>query len=238
MNTRAPIIRAAGEGDKQSFLGGGLHTWKLLAEDTDGAFFLFEDIDGAGQDHAAASPSRGRRDRLRPRRRDPRHVDGKQTRSVRAACRSCRGAWRTRSSWSRRRPGCSRCRRPASARRSTVAPANRDRRHAPTRSTSPASKPRRPTTPRHRASRPAAVVRDRQRRLAPPPDLRPSRPSSTALSSWKRPSTSARPRLSRPTSPSRRPMSTPSCAGGCSSWASSTLARGTAAGSARRWRCF
>ena len=44
MSTRAPIILAAGEGDKQSFMGGGLHTWKLLAEQTDGAFFLFEDI--------------------------------------------------------------------------------------------------------------------------------------------------------------------------------------------------
>jgi quercetin dioxygenase-like cupin family protein len=43
MNASVPIIRANGEGDKQSFLGGGLHTWKLMAEDTDGAFFLFED---------------------------------------------------------------------------------------------------------------------------------------------------------------------------------------------------
>jgi quercetin dioxygenase-like cupin family protein len=38
-----PIVRNAGEGDRQSFAGGGLHTWKLLAEDTDGAFFMFED---------------------------------------------------------------------------------------------------------------------------------------------------------------------------------------------------
>jgi quercetin dioxygenase-like cupin family protein len=44
MSTRAPIILAAGEGDKQAFRGGGLHTWKLLAEQTDGAFFLFEDV--------------------------------------------------------------------------------------------------------------------------------------------------------------------------------------------------
>jgi len=44
MNPREPIVLAAGEGDKQSFLGGGLHTWKLLAENTDGAFFLFEDV--------------------------------------------------------------------------------------------------------------------------------------------------------------------------------------------------
>ena len=44
MGTRAPIILAAGEGDKQSFMGGGLHTWKLLAEHTEGAFFLIEDV--------------------------------------------------------------------------------------------------------------------------------------------------------------------------------------------------
>jgi quercetin dioxygenase-like cupin family protein len=43
MSALAPIVRAAGEGDKRSFLGGGLHTWKLMAEDTGGAFFLFED---------------------------------------------------------------------------------------------------------------------------------------------------------------------------------------------------
>ena len=44
MNALTPIIRAAGEGDKRSFLGGGLHTWKLLTEDTGGAFFMFEDV--------------------------------------------------------------------------------------------------------------------------------------------------------------------------------------------------
>lgn len=38
-----PIVRNAGEGDRQSFAGGGLHLWKLLAEETDGAFFLLED---------------------------------------------------------------------------------------------------------------------------------------------------------------------------------------------------
>ena len=49
MNPRTPIIWAAGEGDKQSFMGGGLHTWKLLAEDTGGAFFLFEDVMAQGK---------------------------------------------------------------------------------------------------------------------------------------------------------------------------------------------
>jgi quercetin dioxygenase-like cupin family protein len=42
MNT--PIIRDAGEGEKRSFLGGGLHIWKLTTEDTGGAYFMFEDV--------------------------------------------------------------------------------------------------------------------------------------------------------------------------------------------------
>jgi quercetin dioxygenase-like cupin family protein len=44
-----PIIRAAGEGDKRSFFGGGMHTWKLLAEDTGGAFYLMEDAMAQGK---------------------------------------------------------------------------------------------------------------------------------------------------------------------------------------------
>jgi quercetin dioxygenase-like cupin family protein len=43
------VIRAAGEGDKQVFFGGGLHTWKLLAEDTGGGFFLMEDTMANGK---------------------------------------------------------------------------------------------------------------------------------------------------------------------------------------------
>jgi len=49
MSTPVPIIWAAGEGEKQSFLGGGLHTWKLQAKDTGGAFFLFEDVMAGGK---------------------------------------------------------------------------------------------------------------------------------------------------------------------------------------------
>ncbi len=45
----APIIRGAGEGEKWSFLGGGLHTWKLTTEDTGGAFFMFEDVMAQGK---------------------------------------------------------------------------------------------------------------------------------------------------------------------------------------------
>jgi quercetin dioxygenase-like cupin family protein len=49
MHARSPIIRAAGEGEKRSFLGGGLHTWKLTTADTEGAFFMFEDAMGQGK---------------------------------------------------------------------------------------------------------------------------------------------------------------------------------------------
>jgi quercetin dioxygenase-like cupin family protein len=37
------IIRAEGEGERLWFYGGGVHTWKATAEETDGAFILFED---------------------------------------------------------------------------------------------------------------------------------------------------------------------------------------------------
>jgi quercetin dioxygenase-like cupin family protein len=49
MSAQVPIIHASGEGDQRSFLGGGHHTWKLLTEDTDGAFFLFEDVMAGGK---------------------------------------------------------------------------------------------------------------------------------------------------------------------------------------------
>jgi quercetin dioxygenase-like cupin family protein len=38
-----PVVRAAGEGERLRFWGGGLLTMKATAEETDGAFLLFED---------------------------------------------------------------------------------------------------------------------------------------------------------------------------------------------------
>ena len=52
MSDPVPIIRVTGEGEKRSFFGGGLHTWKLKAEDTGGGFFLFED----DMSHGKATP--------------------------------------------------------------------------------------------------------------------------------------------------------------------------------------
>src|SRR4029453_10171368 len=54
MTSLVPIVRNAGEGDKRSFAGGGLHLWKLLAEETGGAFFLLEDT--MGRDKMAPLP--------------------------------------------------------------------------------------------------------------------------------------------------------------------------------------
>lgn len=38
------VVRERAEGDRRWFLGGGVHVWKLTAEETGGAFFLFEDL--------------------------------------------------------------------------------------------------------------------------------------------------------------------------------------------------
>lgn len=39
-----PIVRAAGEGEKRWWFGGGLHTWKARASETGGRFLMFEDV--------------------------------------------------------------------------------------------------------------------------------------------------------------------------------------------------
>ncbi len=38
------IIRGRDEGERRWFAGGGLHLWKLTAEETGGDFFVFEDL--------------------------------------------------------------------------------------------------------------------------------------------------------------------------------------------------
>ena len=43
MGAAVPIIRGEGEGERLWFAGGGVHVWKATAEETDGAFILFED---------------------------------------------------------------------------------------------------------------------------------------------------------------------------------------------------
>lgn len=43
VTTPAPIIRGNEQGERRWFYGGGVHTWKATAEETGGAFLLFED---------------------------------------------------------------------------------------------------------------------------------------------------------------------------------------------------
>ena len=42
MSAAVPIVRNEGEGERLWFYGGGVHTWKASAEETDGAFILLE----------------------------------------------------------------------------------------------------------------------------------------------------------------------------------------------------
>lgn len=44
MSDKNIVVRSHGEGERRWFIGGGVHVWKLTAEETDGAFFLFEDF--------------------------------------------------------------------------------------------------------------------------------------------------------------------------------------------------
>jgi len=46
---RKSLVRAAEDGERRWFLGGGLHIWKATSEDTGGAFLLFEDRMGHGK---------------------------------------------------------------------------------------------------------------------------------------------------------------------------------------------
>jgi quercetin dioxygenase-like cupin family protein len=49
LSTPAPIIRGSEDGEQRWFHGGCVHTWKAKAEETGGAFFLFEEHMVRGQ---------------------------------------------------------------------------------------------------------------------------------------------------------------------------------------------
>jgi quercetin dioxygenase-like cupin family protein len=49
---RSSLVRATDEGERRWFYGGGLHIWKATADETDGAFILFEDR----MDHGKVTP--------------------------------------------------------------------------------------------------------------------------------------------------------------------------------------
>jgi quercetin dioxygenase-like cupin family protein len=41
--TPTSIVKAATEGERRWFAGGGVHTWKIRSEESNGAFLMFED---------------------------------------------------------------------------------------------------------------------------------------------------------------------------------------------------
>jgi len=47
--TTQPIIRADGEGDRRWFAGGGVHTWKATADETNGLLMVFEEVMDGGK---------------------------------------------------------------------------------------------------------------------------------------------------------------------------------------------
>lgn len=49
MNAAVSIVRAEGEGERLRFFGGGVITMKATAQETDGAFLLFEDVMARGK---------------------------------------------------------------------------------------------------------------------------------------------------------------------------------------------
>ena len=46
---RQSVVRATEDGERRWFFGGGLHIWKATADETEGAFLLFEDRMGHGK---------------------------------------------------------------------------------------------------------------------------------------------------------------------------------------------
>ncbi len=49
VSSQAAIIRREGQGERRWFFGGGVHVWKARAEETGGAFLLFEDQMAGGK---------------------------------------------------------------------------------------------------------------------------------------------------------------------------------------------
>jgi quercetin dioxygenase-like cupin family protein len=47
--TLPPTVRAAADGERRWFFGGGVHTWKATSAETGGAFLLFEDAMDRGK---------------------------------------------------------------------------------------------------------------------------------------------------------------------------------------------
>ena len=106
MTTAVPIVRADGEGERRRFWGGGILTMKATADETGGAFLLFDDSMTAGKTtplHIHADEDEALyvlEGELLV------HIDGTDIVSARTGSRWRRAACRTRSSSPRRPRAC------------------------------------------------------------------------------------------------------------------------------------
>ena len=124
-STPAPVDPGRRDGERRWFYGGGLHTWKATAEDTGGAFLLFEDRMDQGKMTPLHTHPESDETMYVLEGEILMHMDGGEHR-VAAGGLADRSPRRT-----PRVPGglrvgarCCACTRPAAARRSTGTPAN------------------------------------------------------------------------------------------------------------------
>ncbi len=121
----ASTVRRSGEGQQRWFYGGGVHTWLALAEETGGAFLLFEDAMDNGKRTPLHTHPEADETMYVLQGEIVMHLDGPSTGSVLAALRWRRGESPTRF-WSQRTaPDCCACRLPAVAKPSTLVRASR-----------------------------------------------------------------------------------------------------------------
>lgn len=143
----ASTVRRSGEGQQRWFYGGGVHTWLALAEETGGAFLLFEDAMDNGKRTPLHTHPEADETMYVLQGEIVMHLDGPSTGSVLAALRWRRGESPTRF-WSQRTaPDCCACRLPAVAKPSTLVRASRS-----------------PTVPTKRGLQPRCAVRRNERR--------------------------------------------------------------------------
>ena len=106
MTAAVAIVRADGEGERRRFWGGGILTMKATADETGGAFLLFDDSMAQGKTtplHIHADEDEGC---TSSRARSSSTSTGPTIASARAGSRWRRAACRTRSSSPRRPRGC------------------------------------------------------------------------------------------------------------------------------------
>ena len=120
-----PVVRADHDGDRRWFFGGGVHTWKVRAVESNGAFLLFEDQMAGGKMTPLHTHPDSDETMYMLEGEIRMHLDGQEHRvAAGGVVVAPRGV--PQPSWScRTPPGCCACTRPGAVKRSTGMPASR-----------------------------------------------------------------------------------------------------------------